>query len=218
MKISLSDIGKRFNREWIFRHCTYIFETGGSYAITGPNGSGKSTVLQIIAGALMPSEGTITWQAAPAGGAPIEPEKVYAQMAIAAPYLDVIEEMTLPEFLAFHAGFKPWLPGVTTRDIIRQIGLEAYPDKQIRYFSSGMKQRVKLAQAIFSDTQLLLLDEPCTNLDKAGYELYHRLIADYAAGRLVVVSSNDPAEYDFCREILSITDFKSTRHHAGSAQ
>jgi len=211
MKISLSDIGKRFNREWIFRHCTYIFESGVSYAVTGPNGSGKSTVLQIIAGALIPSEGGITWDN-------IEPDRVYAQMSIAAPYLEVIEEMTLPEFLSFHEGFKPWLPGVTARDIIQQIGLGAYPDKQIRYFSSGMKQRVKLAQAIFSDTSLLLLDEPCTNLDKAGYALYHDLIDRYTAGRLVIVSSNDPAEYDFCRQTLHITDFKSTRHHAGNAQ
>jgi ABC-type multidrug transport system ATPase subunit len=215
MKISLSDIGKRFNREWIFRHCTYTFGPGGSYAITGPNGSGKSTVLQIIAGALIPSEGSIAWHAA---GPPIDPEKVYAQMSLAAPYLEVIEEMTLPEFLSFHAGFKPWIPGVTIRDIIHQIGLEAYPDKQIRYFSSGMKQRVKLAQAIFSDTSLLLLDEPCTNLDKAGYALYHRLIDRYAKERLVIVSSNDPAEYDFCRQTLHITDFKATRHHAGNTQ
>ena len=216
MKISLSDIGKRFNRDWIFRHCSYTFEQGVAYAITGPNGSGKSTLLQIIGGSLIPSEGALSWQesmgngpAAADGPLPIEPDKVYAYMSIAAPYLEVIEEMTLPEFLSFHAGFKTWVPGVSTRDIIAQIGLGAYPDKQIRYFSSGMKQRVKLAQAIFSDTPLLLLDEPCTNLDKEGYELYHRLIATYAKDRLVIVSSNDPDEYDFCGKVLAVSDFKS---------
>ena len=219
MRISLSDIGKRYNREWIFRHCTYTFEPGVAYAITGPNGSGKSTLLQIIGGALMHSEGKILWEdTAPSGPRPVEPDKVFTQMSIAAPYLEVIEEMTFPEFLAFHNGFKPWLPGVSALDIIHQVGLEAYPNKQIRYFSSGMKQRVKLAQAIFSDTPLLLLDEPCTNLDKAGYALYHELITRYAANRLVIVSSNDPAEYDFCREVIRISDYKTLPRYARSAQ
>ena len=209
MRISLSDIGKRFNRDWIFRHCSYTFEQGVAYAITGPNGSGKSTLLQIIGGALIPSEGSLSWQTDSSGVTDIAPDEVYAHLSIATPYLELIEEMTLPEFLSFHAGFKPYIPGVTTEDIISQIGLGAYPDKQIRYFSSGMKQRVKLAQAIFSDTALLLLDEPCTNLDKEGYELYHRLMDTYAGDRLIIVSSNDLAEYDFCRKILSVRDFKS---------
>jgi len=61
MKITLSDAGKRFNREWIFRHFDYSFFSSNAYAITGPNGSGKSTLLQFIAGALMPSEGRLTY-------------------------------------------------------------------------------------------------------------------------------------------------------------
>jgi ABC-type multidrug transport system ATPase subunit len=212
MRISLSDIGKRFNREWIFRHCTYTFEPGGTYAITGPNGSGKSTLLQIIAGALVPSEGILEW-AAPCARpgtpeAPIDPDAVYAHMALTAPYLEVIEEMTLTEFLTFHQDFKPWIPDMDVPGIIDIIGLDASRHKQIHNFSSGMKQRVRLAQALFSHTPVLLLDEPCTNFDQAGYELYRRLIAEYAHSRTVIVSSNDPEEYAFCREILPIGDFK----------
>jgi ABC-type multidrug transport system ATPase subunit len=207
MRISLSDIGKRFNREWIFRHCTYTFEPGGTYAITGPNGSGKSTLLQIIAGALVPSEGILEW-AAPDAAAPVDPDAVYSHMALGAPYLEVIEEMTLTEFLTFHQDFKPWIPGMDVPGIIDIIGLGGSRHKQIQNFSSGMKQRVRLAQALFSNTPVLLLDEPCTNFDQAGYELYRRLIAVYAEGRTVIVSSNDPQEYDFCRELLLMESFK----------
>ncbi len=71
-----------------------------------------------------------------------------------------------------------------------------------------MKQRVKLAQCIFSDTAIVLLDEPCTNLDTEGIALYHRLINDHCKDRLVVVSSNDEVEYKFCRQKINISDYK----------
>ena len=99
--------------------------------------------------------------------------KHLSHVSICAPYLEVVEEMTLTEFLNFHHGFKPFLSGITTDFIITAIGLEKAVNKQIRYYSSGMKQRVKLAQCIFSDTAIVLLDEPCTNLDATGIELYH---------------------------------------------
>ena len=205
MTISLSDAGKRFNRDWIFRHFTFTFETGQSYAITGPNGSGKSTLLQALSGSMMLSEGQISYNQ---NDKPANPETIYRQVSICAPYLEVVEEMTLREFLDFHSGFKPWLPGITVSSIISALGLEKAAAKQIRYYSSGMKQRVKLAQCIFSDTALVLLDEPCTNLDAAGISLYHSLIADYCKDRLVVVSSNDEVEYRFCRKKVNMGDYK----------
>ncbi len=214
MTISLSDAGKRFNREWIFRHFTYTFEEGGSYAITGPNGSGKSTLLQAISGSMQVSEGSIKYEVRNQKSeirsqkSVLPPETVYSHVSLCAPYLEVVEEMTLKEFMDFHHGFKPFLPGITTDKIIAVFGLEKAADKQIRYYSSGMKQRVKLAQCIFSDTDIVLLDEPCTNLDVAGIELYHQLINDYCKNRLVIVSSNDEVEYRFCEEKISISNYK----------
>src|ERR1700744_93829 len=185
MRILLSDIGKRYNRDWIFRRITYTFAPGVPSAITGPNGSGKSTLLQILAGVLVPREGSLAWELAPPQGLatamPVPGDLVYQHSALSAPYLEVIEEMTLTEFFDFHAVFKPWRPGLTSAGIISLLGLDAAAGKQIQYFSSGMKQRVKLAQAICSDTSLLLLDEPCTNFAQAGYDLYHRLIAMHGA-------------------------------------
>ncbi|MBS1654221.1 MAG: ATP-binding cassette domain-containing protein [Bacteroidetes bacterium] len=201
MKISLTDAGKRFNRDWIFRHITYTFEPGNAYAIVGPNGSGKSTLLQALSGSMHLNEGKVEYSDSSA-------EEIYQQVSICAPYLDVIEEMTLKEFLAFHEKFKPFLPSISSDKIISILGLEKAVNKQIRYYSSGMRQRVKLAQAIFSDTAILLLDEPCTNLDLAGIELYHQLINDYGKNRLIFVSSNDEVEYRFCKEKLLISDYK----------
>jgi ABC-type multidrug transport system ATPase subunit len=205
MTISLSDAGKRFNRDWIFRHFNYTFEAGQSYAITGPNGSGKSTLLQALSGGMMLSEGTIQYSV---NNTPKSTDDIYQQVSICAPYLEVVEEMTLTEFLDFHHGFKAFLPGVTTDAIIHSIGLEKAVNKQIRYYSSGMKQRVKLAQCIFSATPIVLLDEPCTNLDSTGIDLYHRLIADHCKDRLVVVSSNDIVEYKFCGQKVNMGDYK----------
>jgi ABC-type multidrug transport system ATPase subunit len=205
MTISLSDAGKRYNRDWIFRHFNFSFETAQSYAITGPNGSGKSTLLQVLSGAIMLNEGRFEIVD---GESPIVNETVYQHISICAPYLEVVEEMTVKELLDFHHGFKPFIPGITTEQIIDKVGLQNAARKQIRFYSSGMKQRVKLAQAIFSDTPILLLDEPCTNLDAEGIELYHSLISDYTSNRIVIVSSNDDIEYKFCRNRINIPDHK----------
>jgi ABC-type multidrug transport system ATPase subunit len=205
MQIDVTQAGKRFNRDWIFKNLTYSFLPAQTYAITGPNGSGKSTLLQVLAGAVNASVGKVDYQV---DGAVLSAESVYNAIAIVAPYLEVVEEMTALEFLDFHAQFKPFLPGLNSKEIIHIIGLTAAAQKQIRYYSSGMKQRIKLAQAIFSNVPALFLDEPCTNLDSAGYALYHQLIQQYGLGRLIVVSSNDDNEMDFCQHHLNIMDWK----------
>lgn len=203
MKIKLSAAGKRFNREWIFRNADLEFSSSNSYAITGPNGSGKSTFLQCIGGMLQLSEGSISYNRS---GSDITQEKAHAHISFCAPYMEVIEEMTFTEFLEFHHQFKPLMPGFSIKKIIAEVGLEAAAEKQIRFYSSGMKQRVKLAQAILFDTAVVLLDEPCSNLDTKGIDLYHSLIANFCKDRLVIVCSNDEVEYRFCREVLSIRE------------
>ena len=205
MKISLTDAGKRFNRDWIFRHLTYEFSAGQSYAIIGPNGSGKSTLLQVLSGSMQINEGKTEWAI---DNKQLANENVYNSISICAPYLEVVEEMTLIEFLNFHSGFKPFLSSITIEKIISILGLENAVNKQIRNYSSGMKQRVKLAQAIFSDVPAVLFDEPCTNLDETGVTLYKQLIEEYCKKRMVIVSSNDDHEYDFCNNRINITDWK----------
>lgn len=214
MKISLINAGKRFNREWIFRNINYTFSSGQSYAITGPNGSGKSTLLQSIGGALLLSEGEIHLSDPDSDIATNNKkeritENWHPLLSIAAPYLELIEEYTLLEFLRFHRQFKPFRKEMQPETIIGILNMNAYRDKQIRVFSSGMKQRVRLAQALFSEVPVILLDEPCTNLDKEGIDQYHSLISEYCTDRLVIVSSNDPSEYSFCKNTLHLGDFKT---------
>lgn len=202
MKISLQDVGKRYNREWIFRHLNFEFSGTGSYAITGANGSGKSTLLQVIAGATMHSEGKLIYEKQDGSLIP-DP---YSLISVAAPYLELIEEFTATEFLQFHAGFKKLTSSID--DILQAVNLEKAAQKQIRYFSSGMKQRLKLAQAFFSESQVLFLDEPTTNLDSEGTTLYQSLVKNHAGDRLLIISSNVPEEYSFCEEVIKMENFK----------
>lgn len=206
MRIQLDNAGKRYNRDWIFRNFSYHFTLGDHYAITGPNGSGKSTLLQILAGAISLNEGLCKHYFK---DKIVESEKVYSYTSVCAPYMELIEELTLVEFFQFHQSFKPLINQASVDFISSEIQLYDARNKKIGEYSSGMKQRAKLAQCIFSDTPLVLLDEPCTNLDEAGASLYRLLIDKYCRDRLVIVSSNDKREYEFCNEILDITNYKT---------
>jgi ABC-type multidrug transport system ATPase subunit len=200
-QISLIGAGKRFNKDWVFQSLNVDFEQGQHYALIGNNGSGKSTLLQVIAGFTNLSKGTIEWANA-------DSQTIYDQISIAAPYLELVEELTTLEHFEFHAKFKSLTENISIREMIQLIGLEKSTHKQIRYFSSGMKQRLKLALAIFSTTPILLLDEPCSNLDKEGYALYKQLIQQYAMQKLIIVGSNDPEEYAFCTQQINLMDYK----------
>ena len=197
MNITVINAGKRFNRDWVFRNMNLELKSGTHYAITGNNGSGKSTLLQCIAGALYINEGSINYSI---NDVAVKSENHYQFISICAPYLEIIEEMSAIEFLHYHSNFKPFKKGIDPISILTEIGLLKSKDKQIRYYSSGMKQRIKLAQAFFSDTPILMLDEPCTNLDQKGIDLYDHLISTYCSNRLVLISSNDKVEYKSCSE------------------
>ena len=205
MIITLQQVGKRFQRHRIFKDVTYTFSSPGKYALLGPNGSGKSTLLRIIAGMQGPSAGTVTYT--DADQKVIAPGNIFSQISVCAPGQELVEELTLREFLTFHFSFKRPLAGMGVADIIALSGLQGAADKPIYDYSSGMKQRVKLLQAIFADTPVLMVDEPCSNLDEKGVQQYREWMAAYSTDRLVFVASNDPREYDFCTEQLVMEDY-----------
>ncbi|GHA53133.1 ABC transporter ATP-binding protein [Pontibacter akesuensis] len=208
MQINLTGLGKRYNYEWIFRNLTYTFKSGTSYAILGHNGSGKSTLLTIIAGHNLSSEGELSYAV---NGKTIPPEAAYRHLSLTAPYLELIEEFTLLEMLDFHTRFKPLRQNLSTEALIDRMGLLKSKHKYVKDFSSGMKQRLKLGLAIYSDTFLLLLDEPTTNLDQEGVAWYQEHVAENKAGRLIIVGSNIQHEYGFCDEQLRISDYHVVR-------
>jgi len=205
MKIVASQLGKRYNRDWIFRNLTYEFGPGGVYAVTGPNGSGKSTLLHVLWGQVPPSQGTLVYQQ---NGKIVPPEEVHRHIAIATPYMDLIEEFTLEEMVRFHFKFKTLRPGVSPAGLIDRMELAHARSKYISRFSSGMKQRVKLALAFFSVRDLLFLDEPGTHLDQPAFAWYQQQLLDVRGTCAVFIASNQPTEYPPDCEKVNILDLK----------
>ncbi|AEI48909.1 ABC transporter ATP-binding protein [Runella slithyformis] len=208
MQIIIDGLGKRFNREWIFRNFTLELNVGNSYTFVGPNGSGKSTLLQVISGVMPLTEGKITYQLSKKA---LDEDDWYRQIVLAAPYLELIEEFSLIELLNFHAGFKPFKAGITHDEILQRLELDSSKDKAIKYFSSGMKQRLKLALAFYSNVPVVMLDEPTSNLDAKWSAWYREEVQRLASDQLVLLCSNVPAEYDFCEKIINVGDYKPER-------
>ena len=185
---------------------------GNNYAILGANGSGKSTLLQVIAGNQLASEGKISYFSSKDPSSAlreISAEEIYTQLSLASPYLELIEEFTLDECVRFHGKFKKFRNGLGPAELIEAAYLTEAKNKNIKDLSSGMKQRVRLALAILGDTPLLLLDEPCSNLDARGVEWYKKLVADNKADRLIIVCSNEQKdEYEFCEQQIRLEDHK----------
>ncbi|MDA0314796.1 MAG: ABC transporter ATP-binding protein [Bacteroidetes bacterium] len=203
--IQVQNASKRFHHEWIFKNLNLDLSAGDSIAITGGNGSGKSTLLKCLSGAIPLTSGAIQYQS---GANQIVEEQWFRSLALATPYLELPEEFTLSEVLSFHFQFKNPLQQRSNAEILEVLGLEKHKSKTLSQFSSGMKQRVKLALAIFSEVPLLLLDEPTTNLDKQGVTWYLDLIQQFTQDRIVMICSNDPREYDFCEKKIALEDFK----------
>jgi len=206
MNITLENTGKRYNQEWIFRGVNDEFKPNEHVVLLGANGSGKSTLIQTILGSIAPSEGKVIYKT---DGQEIDVDDVFHYFSFASPYMELPEEFTLAETLKFHSDFKPFLKNLSVDKVLQATGLQKSANKQLKYFSSGMKQRVKLATCIFSNTPVALLDEPLSNLDAAGVEWYKNLVTEYSHNRLFIVCSNKQAdEYFFCQKELVIEDYK----------
>ena len=205
MEIILDNIGKKFPPDWIFKKVDLQLNQGLKYALIGPNGSGKSTLLKILSGHLSPSQGKM--QAYHADTL-IPIDSYYKYISFAAPYMDLIEEFTLAETVQFHARFKPLRNGMKVNDLIEVLKLKKALNKPLKYFSSGMKQRVKLGLALYSEVPLILLDEPTTNLDLEGADWYAEGINHLPATTLLVVASNTPSDYESFDHKIFIKDYK----------
>jgi ABC-type multidrug transport system ATPase subunit len=202
MKICLNQIAKRYQQNWIFKDLSLDIPSGTSLAILGNNGSGKSSLLRIIAAMQTATKGSINYTHKQQN---IDSNSLYKQLSYAAVGMQLIEEFTLSELLSFHFSFKKSIHQLTVAEIISILDMKNVQSKLVGDFSSGMKQRVKLAQAIFTDAPLLLLDEPCSNLDKHGIAQYQEWMATYQNNRTIIVASNDSNEYSFCKEQIMLS-------------
>jgi ABC-type multidrug transport system ATPase subunit len=206
LSITLDNTGKKYGREWIFRKLCVELAPGSRTVILGGNGSGKSTLLQVIAGYITPNEGNVSYSIA---GNTIEKDLIYQYISLASPYLQLTEDFTGLETVTHLEKFKKFRNGLTPVQVLDRCYLSGAANKLVKQYSSGMKQRLKLALAIFADTSLVLLDEPASNLDKNAIDWYQETIGQHSAGRTVVVCSNavEP-EFSFCDRWLRMEDYK----------
>lgn len=206
LQVQLDGVGKKFGSEWIFKNLHLTLTAGDKLVILGGNGSGKSTLLQIISGYVLPNTGKITFKYRDKNE---EPEKFKDHLSIATPYLELIEDYSFSELIDHCKAYKPFLHDLTTSEIIELAGLSHTGEKYIKNYSSGMKQRVKLTLAILADCELLLLDEPVSNLDKNAIDWYNQLVQKYAAHKTIVICSNSvKEEFQFCTRELNLSDYK----------
>lgn len=204
--IELITAGKKFFRNWIFKNLSFKLGPAEKVSIIGHNGSGKSTLLQVLSGYESLSAGTIRYSK---NEVEISRENIFNHLSIAAPYLELIEEFTLEEIVRFHYQLKKPVQDITPNEIIGLMQLDGSKNKVFKYFSSGMKQRTKLALAILSDVDLVLLDEPLSNLDKQGELWYRDLANNYLKEKSVIVCSNqNEAEYSFCSRSIFVAEYQ----------
>jgi ABC-type multidrug transport system ATPase subunit len=195
MKILVHNLSKRYSSEWIFRNLNFEFEFNKSYAISGSNGSGKSTFLQILAGKLPPTEGKISFVEKEKT---IREEDLYKSISMCAPYIELIEEFNLIEMLDFHFHLNPMRNKLKVPEIIDLLSFNKHRIKRIADFSSGMKQKLKLALAIHTDKKCLILDEPSSNLDENTKQWYKDTLQANSINKTVIIASNE--EMDFMED------------------
>lgn len=201
MQISLEQVGKRFGRHWIVRDYNAHFRVGEIVGVSGRNGSGKSTLLRMLAGQLTPSRGQLIFIV---GEQSIGPANRYRYVSWTGPYLEIVEELTIVEFLAFHFKLKPLRANLTLAELPKLLELDQVRNRKLSDCSSGMRQRVLLGSALYADTPLLLLDEPTVTLDEEAVAWFHEQLANHTAGRLVFIASNDPEDLRSCSRLVEL--------------
>jgi ABC-2 type transport system ATP-binding protein len=162
----------------------------GLTALLGPNGAGKSTMLKLITGQLRPTTG----QVLVLGEAPFANPRVFSNLGYCPEIESNYDEMTGREFvtmLAAMAGIPTSTRRKAVSDSIETVGMTANADRKIGGYSKGMRQRIKVAQGIVHDPQVLILDEPLNGLDPVGRRDITCLLHDFAAkGKCVIISSH----------------------------
>jgi heme exporter protein A len=194
ISITFDDVAKRYDLRVIFRAVSGRVDPGEVLLITGPNGSGKSTLLSILCGLLRPTRGTVRYRRG--DGDELPREEWRRHIGVVAPSMAVYEELTALENLGFYSRVRGLdLPIATQRSLLERVGLDPDRSTPVRGFSTGMAQRLKIAQALLHDPDVLLLDEPSSNLDPAGQDwLEDQVKALVADGRTVVLATNDRRE------------------------
>jgi len=205
--VSALDLNMTFGRRLIFNGINFSFIDNGIYGISGPNGSGKSTLVKIISGLLSPSAGKIVHKNS---NREIIPEKLHNYLGFVSPYLVLYEEFSAWENLIYYAKIRGiFLDRDLVKDLLNRFLLFNRRDDLIKIYSSGMKQRMKFVFALIHKPQLLILDEPTSNLDEEGKKSAYDIINGEAEKNIVIIASNEKADLDLCNELLDLNNYKA---------
>lgn len=205
--VELNNLVKYFGRRLIFDGINYTFESGHVYGISGPNGSGKSTLVKIIACLISPTKGKVKHAFA---GKVVEEEALHNFLGFVSPYLFLYDEFTAEENLAHVSKVRGIKFNKERSDfLLSEFNLYERRNDLLRGFSSGMKQRLKFAFALLHEPQLLILDEPTSNLDSSGKEKVYEFIQSEGKTKVVLVASNEETDLALCEKIVELKDFKS---------
>jgi ABC-type multidrug transport system ATPase subunit len=201
--VRFEGVSKRFGRQRILADVGGELRPGRVLVIAGPNGSGKSTLVSILAGLLRPSRGEVRYLD---GQTSLPRDAWYPILGVAAPDMALYAELTAIENLRLFARLR----GSDEDDsrlagLLDELGLEGlHHRKLLAALSSGMQQRVKLAQAVLHHPAVLLLDEPSVNLDKDGHERLGALVARLKPTTAVAVATNDPREMSWSDAAINL--------------
>lgn len=184
----------------------------GVLGIAGANGSGKSTLMKCLAYLLRPNSGEILWKQ---DGHILSQKELKLNIGFAAPYINLYSELTVEENLRFliEAGGKI-VELQYLKQVLEKVQLSEMAEQPFGSLSTGQQQRVRIAAALIRNPQVLLLDEPGSNLDEKGHHLIQKVVEDAkAAGKLVILASNDPDEMDLCDKVLDLSlETQDMRH------
>lgn len=191
LRLQVRGLSHRFGKTHLFKDLSFSLDTPGILVITGPNGAGKSTLLKILGGLIRPTQGEVIYRQ---GEKSFTPKEMWSQMGYCAPETRMYEELTGLENLHFFSSLRGFDPK-EAYPAIKTVGLWKARNKLVRYYSSGMKQRLKILLASFYHPRCLLLDEPSSNLDREGRRFVFAQIEAYAhEDTLILLATNDPEE------------------------
>jgi len=201
------DLNKSFGRRLIFNDLQFKFDKSGVYGISGPNGSGKSTLVKIIAGIIGASKGKIIHKL---NDKEIIEEHLHDHIGFVSPYLVLYEEFSTYENLNLFAEIRGISFNKERVDyLLNKFLLFKRKDDLLKTYSSGMKQRVKFIFALMHSPQLLILDEPTSNLDDEGKNSVYELVKEEGQNNIVLIASNEKHDLEVCSDIVYLEKFKN---------
>lgn len=198
--IQATDLGKKYGSQWVFRAINLSIQPAERWRIAGHNGSGKSTLLKILCGVEHATKGAISYDLS---GTAIAKNRVALQLSMYAPYLGYYSKFSLKEWYATHFQFRSCLlPGIA--DCLKAVDLHTHADKKLSELSSGMLQRAAVALMLFTESKLLILDEPTSYQDAGRAEQLVALIGQHLAERTLLLATNLEREAALCTHTFSL--------------